>query len=179
MIHEIYEGRYIVDSEGMVFSMKNSHGNPRRVPHLLATKTCLGGYLAVALWDGNEYTYPRIHRLVAQLFIPNPENKPQVNHINGNKQDNRLVNLEWCTVSENSIHAYKLGLWESPRTMLGKFNEAHPRSRPIKQLSLNNEYIRTFPSINEAGRNGFHMSNIVSVLKGRQFSSGGYRWQYV
>lgn len=178
MIKEIYGGRYTISTDGVVYSMWNNRGKPRTIPMQLKTRLCPGGYLVVALWDGSNYQYSRIHRLIATAFIPNLENKPQINHINGNKHDNKVENLEWCTVQENSVHAYKLGLWKSPKTMLGKFNEKHPRSLPIDQLTLEGEYLQSFPSINEAGRQGFHMSNLVSVLKGRQFSSGGYCWRY-
>lgn len=68
------------------------------------------GYLSIALCKDGKKHYLWVHRLLAQAFIPNPENKPQVNHINGNKSDCRIENLEWVSISENHIHAYKTGL---------------------------------------------------------------------
>jgi hypothetical protein len=176
---EIFNGRYAVSKDGNVYALRNNRGASRKSPLLLKTRTCLGGYLAVALWDGNKYHYPRLHRLVATCFVENPDSKPQINHINGQKLDNRADNLEWCTGSENTIHAYATGLRLPSKAMLGRFNADHPGSRPIKQLDRTGNLIKVFPSINEAGRCGFHMSNIVSVLKGRSATSAGYVWQYV
>lgn len=68
------------------------------------------GYLVVGLTKNGKTKIKAIHRLVAQTFIDNPKNKKYVNHIDGNKQNNKVDNLEWCTPSENQKHAYKLGL---------------------------------------------------------------------
>lgn len=179
MMHLLLGGRYGLTELGEVYSLLNNRSVLRSTPKLLKTRTCPAGYLAVALWDGAGYTYPRIHRLVATALIPNPDNKPQINHINGLKLDNRKDNLEWCTRSENAIHAYAMGVKKPPCAMSGRFNEKHPRSRPIRQLLRDGTVVNTYPSINEAGRAGFHMSNIVSALKGRNYTSAGFRWEYV
>lgn len=110
----------------------------------------------------------KVHRLVAEAFIPNLDNKPQVNHINGDKTDNRVENLEWCTNSENQIHAYRNGL-EKPRFQ-----------KKVNQYDLDGNYIQTFEYIIEVTRKiGIDNSSISEVCKGKRKTAGGYIWKYV
>lgn len=103
-----YEGKYQVSDRGNVKSL-----NYRRsgVENLLTPWDAGRGYLQV-IFTRKKYA---IHRLVAETFIPNPDNKSDVNHIDGNKKNNNVENLEWCTRQENIIHSWKLGLSKSWR----------------------------------------------------------------
>ena len=99
---EGYEGRYQISSAGNVYSYKNDRE--------LKCGINSQGYKMVALSKNNKIkTYP-VHRLVATMFIENKDNKHIVNHLDGNKSNNYWLNLEWCTNSENSLHAFKTGL---------------------------------------------------------------------
>lgn len=108
-----YEKRYQVSNYGQVRSIQTNHGTYQEkvIAGRVRSKTCK--YLYVQLWKLDKCKSPAVHRLVAQAFISNPENKPFVNHINGDKHDNRVENLEWCTCSENHLHAYATGLRDS------------------------------------------------------------------
>jgi hypothetical protein len=85
------------------------------------------GYVRVELWAGGKGKKHLLHRLLAEAFIPNPEGKPQVNHIDGDKANNALSNLEWVTQSENQAHAYRMGLQKGYRKP-GPISEAHKRA---------------------------------------------------
>lgn len=99
---QIEDTEYLVSNLGRVYSNKSNK--------ILSTQTHRNWYVTVWISTKSGNKTPALHRLVAEAFIPNPLNKPQVNHIDRNKQNNCASNLEWVTQSENTIHAYKLGL---------------------------------------------------------------------
>lgn len=93
---------YSISRDGVIFSKKLNRN--------ITPNTTQKGYISVNLNNNGFRKYFFLHRLVAMTYIPNPQNKPQVNHINGIKNDNRVENLEWVTLSENIQHAVKTGL---------------------------------------------------------------------
>ena len=101
---EGYKGKYQVSNKGR---LKSFHDNNVKILNYSFDKT---GYTRITLTLKEVRKYFALHRLIATAFIPNPENKPFVNHIDGNKRNNCLENLEWVTPKENSQHAYKHGL---------------------------------------------------------------------
>ena len=147
----------------------------------ILTPICADGrYLRVSLYKQKKPKYFPVHRLVAMAFIPNPENKPQVNHINGNKKDNRVENLEWCTSSENNLHAYKSGINKGSKPLLGKTGFQNATSIPVNQIDLSTgNVIATFGSMKEAGRlTGCSPSKIGKCCKGIFSQTHGYGWKY-
>lgn len=136
------------------------------------------GYVYVDLCYKGKRFHKRIHRLVAQAFIPNRDNKPQVNHINGITSDNRVENLEWTTCSENNIHAYKVLKRKPPRSMLGKFGKYNHTSKIVQQIK-DGKIIRCFNGTLEAHREtGINFRCISNCCCGRQKTAGGYQWKY-
>lgn len=98
---------YLVNENGEIYSKLSNK--------LLKPRKDKDGYLMFNLYNNKKCKTIKLHRLVAMTYIPNPENLPQINHINGVKTDNRVENLEWCTASQNTKHAYDLGLNENGR----------------------------------------------------------------
>lgn len=110
---------YFISNLGNVMSCKGKQ------PRILKQKVDKYGYCCVCLRRDNKNYYFTVHRLVAQSFIENPLDKPTVNHIDGNKQNNYYTNLEWHTISENTKHAYENGLFTVCRDAKGRWSSPY------------------------------------------------------
>lgn len=180
-----YEGFYEVSIFGNIKSVDRNmimkHRNGCDSHHFLKEKhikpyTGKRGYKLVSLSELGNVKKISLHRLIAITFIPNPENKPQVNHINGIKTDNRVENLEWVSNQENSIHSYSVLKREGG--MKGKLNIA--RSKKINQFNINGSFIKEYPSAKEASRQlNISHEGICCCARGITKSSGGFLWAYI
>lgn len=174
-----FNDRYALDEDGKVYSFNNFHkdeGNGAEI-HGRINKF---GYVQIRLtrFIGDKIRTYLVHRLMALTYIPNPENKPQVNHKNGKKHDNRLSNLEWATRSENKRHSIDI-LGEKPsRGMLGKRGRDNANSMPILQYTISGELVKEYDSITQASEIlGISAGHISSAIKGKLKTHKGYIWK--
>jgi DNA primase catalytic subunit len=146
------------------------------VDGILKQSISKGGYCVVGLQKNGNRKGFLVHRLVAQAFISNPENKPCVNHISGVKDDNSIENLEWVTYSENEKHAYnKLGKKSKSNGIAGRIGKANPNSKPVICLN-NNEY---FESASLASKKlNVSIDSVCCVCKGKFKQVKGYLFKY-
>jgi len=160
---EGYEGEYQVSNLG---NIKSFHTSCHLKPILLKPTFINSGYLKIALCKNNIKKHILVHRLVAKAFIPNPENKPTVNHINEIKPDNRVKNLEWMTYKEQNTHG----------TRIKRIIDT--KSKPIKQLTLDGKLVKIWPSGAVANRNGFYNPNISKCCLGKAKTHQGFKWEF-
>ena len=176
-----FEGRFSVSNLGRVKSnariVNNHTGTIHKPERILSQRYSKKGYMVIDLVDATgKKKYRQVHRLVAIAFIPNPENKPQINHIDGVKDNNTVTNLEWCTNSENQKHAYRLGL----NYVTGR---AGKPKKPVYQIDIEtNEIINEYPSIADAARAvKCKTSSLIGACCRNEYGRKtimGYRWEY-
>lgn len=155
---------YFISINGIVKKVKN--GKEKILKHFLNEK----GYPSVGLYNNSIQKIRRVHKLLAIAFIPNPLNKPFINHKNGIKADFSIKNLEWCTYNENSIHAHKNGLNSTKMAV-------NSNKKPIIQKDLNGNFVKRFESMSEAVRQT-GINNVKQAALGKQKSAGNYLWEY-
>lgn len=180
---------YLVSNYGRV----KSFGRNKTDGRILKQVTNWAGYKRLGLLVNGKQKIFSVHRIVAEAFVQNPENKETVNHINEDRTDNRACNLEWMTVKENCNYgSHNKRVSEARKGM--KFTKEHcdnmskarkgknynkGNSQPIEQLTLDGELVATYPSISEAHRaTGYSKTHIACCCMGREKSLRGYLWRY-
>lgn len=153
-----YEGLYEVSSFGRVRSLNYMHTGKT---NLIGVYENEGGYLYVCLHkSGNKKNY-LVHRLVAEAFIPNWFGDPQINHIDEDKTNNHIDNLEWCDAKYNNTYGNRIKISVEKQTN-GK------KSKPVIQYTKTGEFVREWPSISEVGRNGLNLSGVCRCCLGKK-----------
>lgn len=171
-----YENFYEVSSMGRIRAIgtTNREGYCRyKTPKILSGGIDKDGYVIIVLCNGSTHRTKRVHRIVANHFIPNPDNLPCINHRDENKRNNSIENLEWCTTKYNDNYG-------SHNTNLSKSLRNHPlKSKPVIQLTKDGKFVAEYPSAREAQR-VLKIKNISTVCNGngRLKSSGGYLWKW-
>lgn len=177
-----YEGEYMVSSIGKVLfvgrNYKDKNGWTKCIePHLVTWKISKTGYAQVPLWRGNKYEAPFVHRLVASVFIPNPNNYPHVDHIDTDRLNNDYRNLKWCTPHMNSMNPLtrkhfndvcmthdKMGRWVS---------------REVIGINLSDSSdIRHYTTVSESKKDGFNPSQVSASCLGKRKNHRGFVFYY-
>lgn len=173
-----FEGFYQVSNTGAVRSLTRTikyHNNTYK-GRVLKMVFNHRGYAAVAFSVNNKHTTKAVHRLIATAFIPNPENKPQVNHIDNNPSNNSVENLIWGTQQENMKHCSK-----SNRCSIAYAHKLAIKkiSKPVSKYNMNGLFIKTYVSIWAAAReNNLTPTCIIYAARGKYKHSGGFKWKY-
>lgn len=181
-----YEGLYQVSNMGQVKSLGNGKSNKSKLK-VMKQQLNHKGYPMINLCKNGVTKGVSVHRLVAINFIPNPNNLPQVNHIDEIKTNNCVENLEWCTNEYNHNYGTRIERVRQKqignpnmKTSLGKFGKEHPTSKPILQLTLDGEIIKLWFSASDAIReNGYGKSHISSCCTGKKKTAYGYKWEHL
>ena len=157
-----YEGLYEISNIGRIKTLKFSGGDKPKI----MSPYDVHGYKRIRIFKNKKQRSTSIHRLVAEAFLPNPLNKPFVNHKDGNKSNNVVTNLEWATESENVAHAF--------RVLKIKAHGGRKKKR-VRIIETG----QVFDSIKEASSYGYNRSSIIMCCEGKYHTASGYHWEYI
>lgn len=159
---------YFITSDGVVISRKYKKER-------ILKQQDVNGYKRIRIYGKNI----GVHRLVGIAYIENPEQKPFINHLNGDKHDNRAENLEWCTPAENNRHAEKV-LGFVRHKIEVKYGRDNHSSKRVAQIGSDGNVIETFDCIRHAAKSlGVKTQGISKVANKNQVIAYGYKWQFV
>lgn len=174
---------YTIDTDGNVFSIRKNKYLKQTIDKY--------GYCKVTLQKDKHKKIYSVHRLVAENFIDNPNNLPQVNHIDGNKKNNNINNLEFCTAKHNMNEAVRIGLFDNCKNIQrqnaikNNLNQYHILANEVTKKKVGkfdkyNKLIEIYESISEASRQtGINIASISYSANGIRKSGGGYLWHFV
>ena len=167
-----YEGKYQISNMGRVRNIQTNHIRKNNCSYGLYEKICLE--------RNGKQELLSIHRLVGKAFIPNPQNKKEINHIDGNKRNNRADNLEWATRKENAQHSIKIGLQTKEQLDKAVKSMKVKNSKPILQIK-NGKVIARYESAREASRQTKCWISAITCCakqKKRFKTCKGFEWRY-
>lgn len=168
-----YEGYYQISDLGRIRSLDryaNVCGGGKRLVKgkIIKPVKCTNGYYEASLSYKGVRKVLLLHRVVAEAFIPNPHNLPEVNHKDENPANNEVNNLEWCTSKYNANYGTR-----NERMLIGR------ETKPVIQLDRNGKFIKRWECMMEACREcGADISSMIRVCKGRQKTCKGFKWEY-
>ena len=162
-----YENLYITSNLGRARSLdrwvKGPNGSLRCCKgRILKPVKNNRGYLQVGLCKNGKQKFHLVHRLVAEAFLPNPNDLPQINHKDENPQNNNVDNLEWCSAQYNTNYGTR----------------TEKCSKPVLQYTLDGEFVREWESTAECGRNGYDQGHVAACCKGKRKSHHKFIWKY-
>lgn len=169
-----YEEKYLISNYGRIKSLNFHRENREKI--LKFRKTGWGNYWVIHLCKNGIAKNNFVHRLVAKTFIPNVENKPQINHIDGNQENCKAINLEWVTAQENSQHAHDIGL--QINTDKQRIATSNACSKRVSQYDKNGNFIKTYKSMKEAQDITNIKSCTISLCcNKKKKTAGGFIWK--
>ena len=179
---EEFEGYYQISNYGNVRGLTRFDGIRERKGQAIKPNLKPNGYLQVGLRKNGKRKWHTLHRLVAIHFIDNPENKSQVNHIDGNKQNNRFSNLEWVSSKENLLHAHDNGLIKMPKgehhVNYGVCGEQSRSSKKVVRYNKSTGETKIYNAIILAKDDGFDVTSISKCCNKKLKTHKGYEWYF-